>query len=126
SPSACRKASPYVPEGSNATTSFRSALTCFRTPTNVGISQGFLTRQGRSNAPTAQRQITNRSNFPTSIPTVAPKPSFPWATCAQFTSLTRVARYALLLMGMPSCKCGGETSTVSLLPPIQASPLLFL
>jgi len=27
------------------------------------------------------------------------RPSFPWASWSQFTSLTRVARYALLLMG---------------------------
>src|SRR5262249_43285530 len=64
---------------------------------NVAISQGFLIRHGRSKRPSAHRQTTNTSNFPTSTPSVTPRPSFPRAIGSQFTSLTRVARYALLL-----------------------------
>src|SRR5262249_28416963 len=121
-----RKASPYVPEDSKATTNSRSALICPTSATNVGISHGFLTRQGRSKRPSAQRQTTNSSNFPTSTPSVAPKPSFPRAICSQLTSLTHVARYAFLLMGMTSYTRGCETETVSPLPPIEASPIPFL
>src|SRR5262245_28487326 len=108
-----------------ATTSLRPALMRWLRASKAGISSGFFTRQGRSNRPSAQRQTGHRSCLPTSIPRVMSKPSCPRASRSQSTSLTRVARYALLIMGMTSHRSGCEISTPSLGPPIEASPLLF-
>src|SRR5262249_22373858 len=82
-------------------------------------------RQGRSTRPSAQRQTGQSVCLPTSTPRVMSRPSFPPASRSQSSSLTRVARYALLIMGMTSNRSGCETSTPSLVPPIEASPLHF-
>ena len=76
--------------------------------TKLGISIGLPARHGRSKRPSAQRQTAHRVSLPTSTPSVIPKPSLPLAISSHFTSLTRVARYALLFMGMTSYKRGCE------------------
>ncbi len=67
-----RKASPYVPVGSSATTiSFRNDRTAFSRSISTGSSRGWDTDQGRKIVPSSPRNTTSSSVFPTSIPTTS-------------------------------------------------------
>src|SRR5262245_55932980 len=93
-----------------ATTSFRPAPRRCNSVTKTAISLGLLIVQGRSNCPSAHRPTANTLCLPTSMPTVTGRSVLPCVSLSSSTSLTRIAPYALLLMGMTSYNAAKATS----------------